>query len=341
MSRTHNTKMTPLVYVIAGKDPSLVNDACAKLLDSLIDPADRPLGLFALDAADIITAADVFDELRTLPFLTKKRVVLIKKADKFVSKNRQLLEKYFDNPSPTGTLIVTVTNWDGRTTLAKKLPSLGKLINVEQPKRNQFPSRLTAYARDAHHKKLDYNAANLLIELAGNNLPQLYSEIDKLALFADEQSLITTSHIESLIGHNRLFNAFAVIDSLIVGDIANAVTRLRTMFAQDRSAEYTFIGAFAYHFRRMFNAKILLQKGSNTGEISKRLQIWTNKESFFKILRLVSFAQLADVLQRLAVMDYQIKTGRTNPRVAAEQFLFQLKTSLNPDRTAKKQNIRT
>ncbi len=312
-----------LIYVIAGKEESLVGARCGELLDELLEPSQRATGLFNADAASA-SASDVLDELRTVPFLTDKRVVLLRWADDFISQNRSLLEKYFDHPCSTGRLVLTVRSWDSRTKLAKKLPKVGKLINITEPKRWELPQRLMGYASDAYDKRLSRDAAELLVELTGDDLTRLYSEIDKLALFADAEKAITVKHIESLVGHNRLFNAFSVIDAMISGDTGAAVERLRGMFAGDKSAEYTVIGAFAFHFRRLFNAKALLEKGLRRGEIEKKLRIWGNKDGFFTQLRGMSLKQIGTCLQHLAETDYAIKTGRTKAPIAMEQFVLQL-----------------
>lgn len=319
MSRTSQE----LIYVIAGKEDSLVGAECGRLLDELLEPSQRATGLF--DAkADSVTAAEVLDDLRTLPFLTDKRVVLVRDADDFVSENRPLLEKYFDNPCPTGRLILVVKTWSGNTKLAKKLPKVGRLISVAQPSRRELPQRLIGYASDAYGKKLAYASAQLLIELTGDELTRLYSEIDKLALYADAEKSIEPRHIEALIGHNRLFNAFAVIDAVIANNPPVAIERLRGMFSQDKSAEYTVVGAFAFHFRRMFNAKVMLDKGSHPGQIAKTLRIWGDTNSFFAQLRQRSLRQIGGYIQQLAETDYAIKTGRANAKVAMEQLVLQL-----------------
>lgn len=316
------------IYVIAGKDDALVSAECEKLLNSLLAPAQRTTGLFSPDPAQV-QASDVLDELRTLPFLSERRVVLIKGADKFISENRQLLENYFDNPSPTGTLVLTANTWDTRTRLAKKLPKVGKLLNITQPKPWQLPDRLKKYTADAHDKKLERASADLLIELTGDQLGRLYAEIDKLAIFATSERTITAAHVESLIGRNRLFNAFAVIDACLAKNVADAVGRLRNMFAADKSTEYSVIGAFAYHFRRMFAAKVLLQKHTPPDEIAKRLGIWAKKDAFFAQLRKTSLQQIGSTIQQLAEIDYAIKTGRANPRVAVEKLVIKLAAAPN------------
>lgn len=315
--------MQELIYVITGKEESLVNAECENLLDKLLQPHEKPTGLFNADPSRVPTS-EVLDELRTAPFLTNKRIVVIKGADDFVSKNRHLLENYFDNPCPTGILILTVSSWPATTKLAKKLPKVGKLIKTVEPKPWQLARRLVEYAKDAHGKKLTTDAAELLIELAGDELTRLYGEIDKLALFANDEKSITESHIESLIGHNRIFGVFAVIDSIIAGNVAGAVDRLRNMFAEDKTTEYTVVGAFAFHFRRMFDAKVLLAKGVHSGEVVKRLRIWGNKDGFFSQVRRMSLGQIGSTLQRLATIDFKIKTGQTKAEVAIEQLVLKL-----------------
>jgi len=312
-----------LIYVVAGKDEPLVNAQVLELLDSLIEPSQRVTGLLDVRGA-AISAPEVLDELRTLPFLTDKRVVVIRDAEKFVSDNRVLLEKYFDAPCPTGILVLVVVTWRSNTRLAKKLPKAGQLIKVAQPKGRELVMRLTEYARDAYGKNLNREAAWLLVELVGDDPTRLYSEIDKLALFAEGERVITPAHMESLIGHNRIFGAFEVIDAMISGRAAQAVERLRRMFAEDKSTEYTVIGAFAFHLRRMFAAKAMLDKGASQGEIASKLRIWSNKDRFFGQLREMTLQQIGVYLGRLGETDYAIKTGRTKAPVATEQLVLEL-----------------
>jgi DNA polymerase-3 subunit delta len=323
VGRTVGRDSCELIYVIAGKDDSLVNSLCLELLDELLEQSQRTTGFFDAEAASV-SASDVFDELRTAPFLTGKRVVRIKGAEDFISKNRLLLENYFDNPCPTGRLILTVSSWNSRTKLAKKLPKVGKLISVATPTRKELPYRLIDYARDAHNKKLSAATAIFLIELTGEELTRLYSEIDKLALYTGDQKVITQNNTESLIGHNRLFNAFAVIDAIIVGNTGLAIERLRSMFETDKSTEYTVVGAFAYHIRKMFNAKILLDKGMQQRQIENKLRIWGNTNAFFANLRQISLKQISSYLQQLAETDYRIKTGQETARVIMEQLVIKL-----------------
>ena len=292
-----------LVYVIAGEDPSLVNAEYTKIIDQLVPPEERDAGLLVVDA-DKAVIAEILDELRTLPFFTKRKIVALRNADKFISakdeedeeneqtkqdshnapagaSNREILERYFDNPSPTGILVMTVSKWPSNTRLAKKLPGIGTFVEVKSPKGQDLTNRLIDYAREAHSKTLDYRTAGLLIELAGDNLTRLYTEIDKFATYAATEKAITTAHVESLIGRNREFDAFEVIESCLQRKIGPAIERLRKMFAEDKSAEYTTIGAFAFHIRRIFTAKKMLMEGRSQYEVAGKARIFYNKEAHF------------------------------------------------------------
>ena len=118
-----------LVYVISGDDPSLVNEEYTKIIDHLVLPEERDAGLLVVDA-DKAVIAEILDELRTLPFFTKRKIVALRNADKFISakgeedegneqdqksapassSNREILERYFDNPCPTGICLLFRSN---------------------------------------------------------------------------------------------------------------------------------------------------------------------------------------------------------------------------------------
>jgi DNA polymerase-3 subunit delta len=268
--------------------------------------------------------AEVLDELRTTPFLTDKRVVAIRGADGFVSKHRDILEKYFEKPAATGILVLTVSGWDARTRLAKMLPKVGELIELIPPPRWKLPDHLVQHAASKHKIKLNKDAAEMLVELIGDELPQLYNEVENLVLFTRGEAAIRIDHVEALTGHHRIYDAFEVIDAMIGGHVGQAVSRLRNMFEEDKSAEYTAVGAFAFHLRRMFQAKALLEKRTNPAEIARQLRIWSNKDRFFAQLQRISLVQIAAFLEELAAIDHATKTGQGQAPVLIEQLVLRL-----------------
>ena len=311
------------VYVICGKDKFLVGDRCESLLDDLLDAEQRAMALYQPRAEDAVIS-EVLDELRTLPFLAERRVVLIKDADGFVSDNREILERYFDKPSSCGVLVLTVDTWRKNTKLAKKLAKMGQLLDVGEIKARELPKFVSDCAESKYGKSFAGRGSELLVELVGDSPGRLSSEVGKLAMYVGDRKSITTDDIEKLIGHNRMFNAFAVIDAILAGDTGTAIERLRNMFAADRSAEFTVVGAFAYHFRRMFSAKALLEGGMGQRDVMSQLRIWGNVDGFFRQLRQMSLERIGGVICELARIDYLSKTGGTTGKVAIERLVVTL-----------------
>jgi DNA polymerase III delta subunit len=56
--------------------------------------------------------------------------------------------------------------------------------------------------------------------------------------------------------------------------------------------------------------------------VTKALRIWGKKDEFFAQVRGLTLEQIGLQLQRLAEIDYQIKTGQTRPPVAIEQLVL-------------------
>jgi DNA polymerase-3 subunit delta len=311
------------VYVICGKDEYLVGESCAELLDRLLPEDQRPMALYQPEAnqAEI---TNVLDELRTLPFLAERRVVLIKKAAPFVTAYRENLEKYLDDPATKGVLILTVDTWPKTTRLAKKLPKVGELIEIGPLKPWQMPQFIAEHAKKNFGKSMSKATAHLLVELAGDDPGRLTSEAEKLCMYVGDKKEITSEDVEALIGHNRMFNAFAVIDAVTAGNTTSAVERLRNMFDSDKSTEFTVVGAFAFHFRRMFKAKALVEKGVNQAQAAKQAGVWAKPEAFIQQMSRMSLDRIGAIMSELAKIDFAMKTGATTARVAIERLVIRL-----------------
>lgn len=311
------------LLVIYGEDAFLVSKECEKQVDALLKDDERGMALYE-PRADEAKIADVLDELRTLPFLAKRRVVLIKDAEPFIKENAESLEKYVDNPSPTGMLVMTVAGWDKRLRFSKKVQAAGCLIEVGSVKGYQLPAYITTYAQETYGMRLDANCARLLVELTGDDPGRLCSELDKLMIYVSPRKSITPGDIEALIGHNRMFGAFEVIDAIVAGQAGAAVSRLRNMFASDKNADYTVVGAFGYHFRKLFRAKALMSKGVSGQQAALQSGVKWKQQEFLQQVSRLSLQQIGSILAELGRIDYGIKTGQTTAPVAMERLIMKV-----------------
>jgi len=315
---------THSVCVIIGEDPFLVAKECEKRLDALLTEDERMTGLYEPKAADA-RIAEVLDELRTVPFLAPRRVVLIKDAKPFLDNYAEQLEAYLDSPSPSGVLMMTLTALDGRTRFAKKLREAGGLVEVPKMYPEHLAPYVADYARQEHGIAMDARTSQCLVDLTGDDPGRLCREMDKLALFVSPRKTVTIKDIEQLVGNNRMFGAFDVIDGVMNNNAGQALLRLANMFAADKDAQFTVVGAFSYHFRMLFKAKALVCGGMSARQAAKAVKVlWKKEEAFAAQLGRLSLEQIADVLGELGRIDYGIKKGLTTAPVAMERLVVEL-----------------
>ncbi|MBN1435985.1 MAG: DNA polymerase III subunit delta [Sedimentisphaerales bacterium] len=332
MAAKKTTNSTPAklpIYVVSGKDRRRAADQVQQLIDLILADADPQVSLSSYEGANV-QIADVLDELRTLPFLSPCRLVVVKEADPFITKYRSALEDYLESPSATGILLLMADSFPKTTKLAKKTAQIGKIVACDPIKPYQIPEFLTQYARDQHQLTLAKTTAQLLQELIGDEPGMLISEIDKLAVYlADPDkptNKITPQAVNALVGQNRQYNVFNVIDAMTAGKTTVALTQLEKMFNQDRDAQYTVVGAFAWHFRRLYNARILLDQRVSPASVPKQVGVWLHPEQFIKQAQTLNLANIAIILRQLMNIDYQSKSGGMTAQFGIEQLILKFCT---------------
>ncbi len=319
-----SSSQTKVVYVLVGKDRRLAVDKLQELTEFLLDGADEQMALSSFEGGST-SLADVFDSLKTMPFLSDRRVVVIKDADEFITKYRQQLEEYLDNPSPTGVLVMLAGTFPKTTRLAKRVTKIGEIYNCAPVSIRQLPSFLIDYAKSKHQLRMDNRTAGILIELAGEDSGILVNEIDKISAYVkgpgNDSGIITTDDIQALVGNNRQYNVFSVIDAMTLSDTAKALTLLDRMLSQSRDAEYSAVGAFAWHFKRLYTARVMMDARANTREILKQAKVWNNGDKFIKQVSGMNTRQASILLRRLAEVDYAAKTGMGTVSGALEKLI--------------------
>src|SRR5688572_5263655 len=91
LERTPKGKPLPL-YVLYGDEDFLKRQVLRKLRQWVLADTDEEFGC-GVHPGDKAAFADVFDELQTLPFLGERRLVIVERADPFVTRARPQLEK--------------------------------------------------------------------------------------------------------------------------------------------------------------------------------------------------------------------------------------------------------
>ena len=299
-------------------------------MDALLPPGvDRSLAFSEYDGTRKPdqggpSIGDVLAELATRPFLTPRRVILIRDADAFVTAHREILERYLTRPATTGTLILECRSFPRTTRLAKAVPTVGgRLIECKKLSgRALFDFVLAEGQRRG--KRLDRAAATRLIDLIGPDAGRLAAEVEKLALYAADRPDVHERDVVELVGQSREEKVFAVLDAAASGDAAPALRLWRQVLATDPEAPYKALGGVAWKLRQWLNAHQMLDAGLSTAEIAPKVMAWGREQQLEAALRRLPAHSLRQFLAALADLDSQAKSGTRSIETGIERLLVQL-----------------
>jgi DNA polymerase-3 subunit delta len=250
------------VYVLPGDEGFLKRQVFAALDSILLGDADAEFARTVYPGATAVWST-VRSELDTLPFLSPRRVVVIDQADPFVTNFRPVLEKYVAAPAKNGVLILDVKAWPSNTKLAKLVPDAATIV-CKSPRPQDLPRWATNWAKTTHGKKLDADAAQWLIELAGSEMGLLEQELAKLASYVGGRSLITRDDVDQISGRGRAAETFKIFDAIGAGKPDEALSILSRLMEQGEEP-LGVLGAFSWQLRKLAAAARLSRAGRPLG----------------------------------------------------------------------------
>jgi DNA polymerase-3 subunit delta len=314
------------VYVVHGSETYLRRQALRGILAARASSSDE----FGPTRFDGSTAnpADVLDEVRTVSLLGGERTVIVDNADSFVTRHRELLEKYCAAPSPTGCLVLVCDTLDKRFKLSQMLLKKGWTIACEPLRPPEVTRWIGEQARNDYAKSMSGVAAGRLRELCGDSLAMLDTELAKLATYAAERREITVEDVNALVGTAREEMVFAVVDKMVEGNVSAAVSQWRRVVETDRSAVGRAVGGLAFAVRRLLDARVALDRGqavASRGPWDRTAAQAAN----------ISTVALERQMCGLAEVEVAVKTGLSDFDSAIEQFIVkfcQRKDAVSPRR---------
>lgn len=311
------------VYVLYGPDGYLQVEHRRRIVDRLLGDADRTLSLREYEDAPELSA--VLDDLRTLPFLAPHRVVVVRNAGGFVTKYREKLEDYLDNPSSCGSLLLQVGEWRSNTKIAKKIAAVGEAIKCKRPDGTELVAWIKKRAAEAG-KDIQGGAASSLAATAGDDLAGVAEEVEKLVCYVGERKRITLDDVAAVSTPAVAPEAFALVDAIVRRDAPGALDWLGRAMNR-RGDEVMILGQLAWHARRTLHACRLVDAGSSlaaaTGAAKvfdkDRTKIPQKKKEFQAYLSATDTGRLEADMRRVLETDLGMKTG--NDPLASLQTL--------------------
>ena len=305
------------IYVLCGSDGFLQDHYRAEIISRVVGQADPQTCIANFDGSNDPELAEVMDELRTLPFLAPARVVLIRNADAFISKYRQKLEEYADNPCETSALVLMVTSFRSNTRLAKSVAKIGEVFNCKLPDDTSLRQWLTKSA-GKRGKKIDPRSAALMEQWIGRDLAAQNAEIEKLCLYIGQRETITAQDVAAVVTATAGPAAFALTNAITARDVPGALKALDGLL-RIRGAEFQALGSIAWHLRRALQAQQEIAAGGKP-----KLQMpYRQQSAFLAMLKRRDRGKLQADMRSLISADLGMKSG-LNPKSALQELVISL-----------------
>lgn len=247
--------------------------------------------------------------LESLPFLSDKRLVLVKD---FLDLGKEEKQKHIASAienTPDFCLLIFQENEIPKKTnpIYKKISKIGTL----QEFKVLSPSEITKWITDKAKKeniKISFSTANYLTQQCGPELWTISNELDKLALFSNGKE-ITKEMIDDICIPSLTSSIFKLTDEVAQ---KNAKASLKT-FSILKDSGQELNGIFfmlVRHFRILTQVQELVNKGESAAEITKKL-----KQHPFVIQKTSVQAKnfnrekLVEIYEEMLSIDKGVKTG--------------------------------
>ncbi|MSR56468.1 MAG: DNA polymerase III subunit delta [Planctomycetaceae bacterium] len=247
------------IVVLYGAERFLKNEALKVVTRLVLGEGEEELALTRL-AGNTVELKSVVDSLLTVSMWSAKQLVVVDDADDFVTRYREGLERYLERPAKKSVLVLEVKSWPANTRLAKKTAAIGLPLECGSLKGTELFAWLGELSRGRHGKKLDRGAAQVLVDLAGNDLGLLDQELGKLAAYVGSAPAIDAEAVEKLVGGWKTETTWRMLDAVRDGQLGSALEYLEKLLV---SGEHPLklLGGVNFVFRPLARATELARQG--------------------------------------------------------------------------------
>ena len=282
-----------------------------------------------------------------MPFLAEKRLVMVTGALAEVEPSRAGGQRRGrSRASSRSSARVSGGSWEGLEEYLERMPPTTLLVFVDGPIRGGNPllerlhavaqvrelstpngEALSRWIRSRVGEKgcsIVPGAITLLSQLVGPNLRVLDNELEKLALYAGEESIVE-AHVRELVPEMRETSVFNVVDAVLERRPAVAL-RATNRLSQGGAGFSEVIAMVSMQVRRVVLARHLLDSGLAQSEIGSRLNIGPDfvLRKTMQQARSHSPEGLAMLYEALLEADLAVKQGRMEEEVALQLLVTQV-----------------
>ncbi len=217
--------------------------------------------------------SDLRDELATASLFDagSKRTIVVRSADKFVSDHRPEIEKYIAKPGTAARFVIELGSLAANTRIYKGIQKDHLLVacssgtdqklGVTAASRRKF---LTGYLADRHQTALATAAADALIEMMGEDIGMLDTEIAKLALYCDPGETIKEPLVRDIVAGWQGKTVWQITDAIAAGDAAEALRQLDKLMGSGQRP-IALLPQIAWSLRRLGMATAVVEHRQRSG----------------------------------------------------------------------------
>ena len=289
------------VYLVRGEDPTLLADAVRDLVAALVGEEDSNLAVedLAFNPGDDQRLPALLDACLTPPFLTDRRVVLVRNAGSITSDEAARIIDYLADPLDTTRLVLVGGGGTVPAKLVTAIKASGELIDAGLPRQaRERTSWLTSRLKDAP-VVFDAAAGSRLAEHLGEDLSRLGGIITTLTAAYGEGARVGVDELEPFLGEAGATAPWDLTDAIDRGDQAAALEHLQRMMQAGGRHPMVVLSTLHRHFQNM-----LRLDGSGARTDAEAAQLLGMKGSTFPAKKAMSQARKlgSDRIRRAIVL---------------------------------------
>ena len=303
-------------YLIIGNDKYIREREESKIKSKFLASDEIDLNCSICGPEDM---DNVMDSLGTLPFLSNKRVVVLREAHGLSDASVETLLAYLEKPSETSILVLSSDTSFKKNKHYHRLSALVKEVGAEEPDEATIKSWISAFFKK-ENVEIAPAAVGLIVELKGTDTSDVKTELDKLLSFSGGEK-IEVEHVEQLVGRSVTEAIFKLADAINARNAKWAFRVLNDLYDQKKKP-HEIIGYLGWYIRIMQKITLLSGKGMGPEGVAAELgyspgytRRLASQAGKYPVNRIEHWNAV------LLETDMDIKSGRKDARLALEMLL--------------------
>lgn len=320
------------IYLIIGTEDYIINETKKRLVANILDTEDTDFNYANFDL-DETAIEQVIEEAETIPFFGDRRLIVAsnpsflttEKTKSKIEHRTARFEDYLNEPVDYSILVIIarVEKLDERKKLTKLLKKQATIVDAKRPNDAELRKWVQSAIKN-NDFSMEIPAIERLMELTGGQLTTAMNELDKLMLYKLESREISITDVESLVVRSLEQNIFLLLDKMIALDISGALSIYYDLLKQ-KEEPIKILALIASQFRLLTQIKLLEKQGFSQQQVAQKLKVHPFRVKIgARQAKSFSYEQLTATLERLAEMDFEMKTGYGDKAQKLEWFLFSL-----------------